>query len=193
MYEYIEGKVSDTGLAYAVVDVGGLGYYLNTSVRAASVLKGASEAKLFLHQVVKEDDLRLYGFVEKSEREIFRLLISVSGIGANTAIVMLSSMTGGEIKSAVENEDIKLLTGIKGIGKKTAQRIIIDLKDKIGKTSAESSSGGSAYGDIMEEAVSALVMLGFSKKRAETVLKKIFSSESGIEADLAVKKALKVL
>lgn len=194
MYDFIEGKPAESGPTHIVAEAGGIGYYIHTSLNTGSELKDADNPRIYLHLQVKEDDMRLFGFADQAEREIFRLLISVSGIGANTAMVMLSSLNPAEIKQAVESEDANLIQTIKGIGKKTAQRVIIELKDKMKKTDIDtadiSAPGKSAD---TEEAASALVMLGFPKKRADAVLKKIYRNRSDISPEEAVKQALKML
>ena len=132
MYEYIKGIISSLTPAGVVVEAGGLGYFLHISVNTYSRLKGNENSKLFLHQVVREDAQLLYGFADQEERDFFRLLISVNGIGASIAIMMLSSYSPEDLSSAIVTDNVNLLKGIKGIGAKTAQRVIIDLKDKVG-------------------------------------------------------------
>ena len=138
MYEFIKGTIADLNPASVVVDTGGVGYFINISLNTYSKLNGKKEVKVLLHQVVREDAHILYGFAGKSERDLFRNLISVNGVGANTAIMMLSSLTSEEIASAITTENVAVLKAVKGIGAKTAQRIIIDLKDKLGKISEKS-------------------------------------------------------
>ena len=132
MYEYIKGSLTDAAPTYAVVECGGIGYYVNISVNTYSQIAGAKEVVLFLHLIVREDVHLLYGFASKEERALFRQLISVSGVGANTAGVMLSSMTVNEIAGAIMTENVNAIKSVKGIGLKTAQRVIIELKDKGG-------------------------------------------------------------
>lgn len=193
MYEYIEGKIAESGPTHIVIDTGGMAYYLHCSVGTASAAKSREAVKLFTHLLVKEDDMRLYGFSGTGEREIFRLLISVSGIGPNTAMVMLSSLSPAEIKDAVESENADLIQSVKGIGAKTAQRVIIELKDKMRKTDIDTSGTRISVGAAADEAASALQMLGFPKKRAEKVLQKLYAGEPGLSPEDAVKKALKLL
>ncbi len=193
MYEYLEGNVAESGPTHIVIDVKGIAYYLHCSIGTASNVKGKTQFKLFTHLVVKEDDMRLYGFSDSAEREIFRLLISVSGIGPNTAMVMLSSLSPAEIKHAVENENANLIQTIKGIGNKTAQRIIIELKDKMLKTNIKTTSNMVSLNSNADEATSALQMLGFPKKRAEKILKQLFTDNPTLSSEEAVKKALKIL
>ena len=194
MYEYIFGKITDLNPVYVVIDANNIGYLIHISLHTYSVLDKKETAKVYTHQIVREDVNMLYGFSDKSEREIFRLLISVSGIGPNTARVMLSSLKAGEIKKAIRTEDVATIKSVKGIGVKTAQRVIIDLKDKIDKTEVEESSGsGSVSNKTCNEASSALTMLGFPKTKAEKVVNTIFIKESDISVEELVKKALKVL
>lgn len=193
MYEYISGKLSEVTPTYTVIETGGVGFFINISLNTYSKIEKKEVFKLFIHHVVREDAEQLFGFAEKSERQIFRLLISVSGIGANTARVMLSSLQPGEIKSAIRTDNVNALKSIKGIGVKTAQRVIIDLKDKIDKTDAEESSILKGTDLMTEEAVSALIMLGFNKVKAEKAVEKIYKSENDLNVEELVKKALKIL
>ena len=193
MYEYIRGKITETAPAYVIIENGDIGYFIQISLNTYSKLENKENAQLYVHQIVREDAHLLFGFAEKTEREIFRLLISVSGIGANTARIMLSSLSPGEIKSAIRTDDINLLKSIKGIGAKTAQRVIIDLKDKVDKTEIDDSHFVSTDQSVLNEALSALVMLGFTKAPAEKALKKIQQSVKDISVEELVKKALKML
>ncbi len=191
MYEYIQGKISELTPASIVIDNQGIGYFINISLNAYSAFSGKEQAVVFLHQVVREDAQLLFGFYNKGERDIFRQLISVSGIGANTARMMLSSMSPAEIKEAILTENAKLLSSIKGIGAKTAQRVIIDLKDKIGKSAVSDDFLQSQSNTNREEALSALVMLGFTKNTVEKVLDKLLKSDPKAEVEELVKQALK--
>ncbi|WP_372773991.1 Holliday junction branch migration protein RuvA [Mangrovibacterium sp.] len=194
MYEYIIGKITGLTPANAVVEAGSIGYFLHISLNTYSAINGQQSARLFLHQVVREDALLLYGFAEQDERELFRQLISVSGIGSSTALMMLSSLSPDEIRKAILEENVNLLKSIKGIGAKTAQRVIIDLKDKIGKLPASDQilmTG--ADNTIRDEALSALVMLGFARKNVEKELDKILKSNPGITVEQMIKTALKSL
>jgi Holliday junction DNA helicase RuvA len=193
MFEYINGKLQTVTPTYAVIDAGGVGYFINISLNTYSVLEKASDYKLYIHHVVREDAELLFGFADESEREIFRLLISVSGIGANTARVMLSSLKPGEIKNALRNEDVNVLKAIKGIGAKTAQRVIIDLKDKIDKTQTEGTEYTVLSDTTPNEAISALIMLGFVKNKVEKAVKNIYAKEKDLSVEELVKKALKIL
>ncbi len=188
MFEYISGKLMEKNPAYMVVDSHGVGYYVNISLHTFSLLKDKNEVKLLIHFVVREDAQILFGFAEESERTIFRHLISVSGVGANTARMMLSSMQPAEIATAIANGEANLLQKIKGIGAKSAQRIIIDLKDKIIKTNIQGEILSVEYNTNKEDALTALTTLGFSKIQAEKALKKVFAN---IEEDAAVEKIIK--
>ncbi len=193
MYEYIRGSIADISPANIVIDAGGVGYFINISLNSYSQLSGKREARLFLHQVVREDAHLLFGFAEQNERELFRNLISVNGVGANTAIMMLSSLNPDEIRSAVATGNVAVLQGVKGIGAKTAQRIIIDLKDKLGKLQETSQILATADNTTQIEALSALVMLGFSKKDADKVVSKILQEQPDASVEVLIKLALKRL
>jgi Holliday junction DNA helicase RuvA len=193
MYEYIRGKISDLKPANIVVEAGQVGYFINISLNTYSQLSGKAEATIYLHQVIREDAHVLYGFSQQSERELFRLLISVNGVGSNTAIMMLSSMSPEEIKVAIATENVNALKSIKGIGIKTAQRIIIDLKDKIEKAPVSEQILFAADNTIRDEALSALVMLGFNRKAVEKELDKLIAAEPGCKVETLIKKALKNL
>jgi len=193
MYEYIKAKLVELNPAYAVMDAGGIGYFINISLNTYSSLKEDSESILFIHQVVREDAHLLYGFSEKAERELFRLLISVSGIGSNTARMMLSSLSIKELKNAILTGNVNILKSIKGIGLKTAQRIIIDLKDKIVKSVSESDIFDDQSNTKRDEALSALVMLGFNKLAVEKNLDKMILEEANLSVEEMIKLALKRL
>jgi len=193
MYEYIEGPLKEKNPTHCVIETGGIGYFIQITLTTFAQLETQVQAKLFLHQVVREDAHLLYGFFTKSEREMFRMLLTVSGIGANTARMMLSSLSADDIRQTILMGNASLLQGIKGIGAKTAQRIILDLRDKIGKD----KSGGSEIfpfqdNRLKEEALSALVILGFNKGEAEKVISKILVAGS-LTLEELIKKALKQL
>lgn len=194
MYEYIKGILVETAPTYAVVESGGIGYYVNISVNTYSSIVSEKNVLLYLHQIVREDALLLYGFFAKEERTLFRQLISVSGIGANTASVMLSSMSVNEIIGAIQTDNVNAIKSVKGIGLKTAQRVIIELKDKVTVTS-EAGDGGNLFAahTIKEEALSALVMLGFAKVQASKVLDQIIAGGGIPSVEELIKKALKQL
>ncbi len=193
MYEYLRGKIADSSPAHVVIDVNGIGYFLNISLNTYTRLSGKSEVTLLVHENIREDAFSLYGFIDETERSLFRQLISVSGIGANTARMMLSSMVPDEISNAILTGNVAVLKAIKGIGAKTAQRVIVDLKDKLGKTSADAKIFASMDNTIREEALSALVMLGFNKGSAQKVIDKILAGSPDEKVEGVIKQALKML
>ncbi|MFP4047138.1 MAG: Holliday junction branch migration protein RuvA, partial [Bacteroidales bacterium] len=180
MYEFIRGKIEEITPAYVILVNNNVGYFINITLNTYTFLSEKKECSLYLHEVIREDAFILYGFSEKSEREVFRQLLSVSGIGANTSCMILSSLNVSELKNAIINEEVNTLKNIKGIGAKSAQRIIVDLKDKLSKeeTSAEIFSG--IDNTIKDEAFSALVTLGFNKKKVEKVLDDLVRKKSDI-------------
>ncbi|GET30273.1 Holliday junction branch migration protein RuvA [Prolixibacter sp. SD074] len=193
MYEYIKGNIIELTPASVIVEAGGIGYFINISLTTYTRLNGRENVTVFLQQIVREDAHLLYGFSGRDERELFRLLISVNGIGANTAVMMLSSYQPEQLRDAIATENVNVLKSIKGIGAKTAQRVIIDLKDKIGKSSESVHVFDKADNTIREEALSALVMLGFNKRAIEKALGRIFSDNPGISVEETIKIALKNL
>ena len=193
MYEYIKGSLTDAAPTYAVVECGGIGYYVNISVNTYSQIAGAKEVVLFLHLIVREDAHLLYGFASKEERALFRQLISVSGVGANTAGVMLSSMTVNEIAGAIMTENVNAIKSVKGIGLKTAQRVIIELKDKVGGMEGGGAAPAGGASTVKDEALAALVMLGFQKSASEKVLKAVVKESPSISVEEAVRQALRRL
>jgi Holliday junction DNA helicase RuvA len=193
MYEFIRGAVANLNPASVVVDAGGIGYFINISLNTYSKINGKQEVNLLIHQVVREDAHVLYGFAEKQERDLFRNLISVSGVGASTAIMMLSSLNPDEISAAVATGNVDVLKAVKGIGAKTAQRIIIDLKDKLGKMPESGQILISPDNTLRNEALSALVMLGFAKKDADKAVSKIIKDDPEATVERVIKTALKRL
>ncbi len=193
MYEFIRGIVAELNPARIIIEAGGVGYSVIISLNTFSKLNGKKETTLLVHQIVREDAHLLFGFADKSERDLFRHLISVNGVGANTAIMMLSSLTPEEIISAIALENVNVLKKIKGIGIKTAQRIIIDLKDKVAKTAETGQIFITADNTILNEALSALVMLGFSKKDVEKTVDAILTGDPSATVESVVKQALKRL
>ncbi len=195
MYEYIKGKIAELGLTSTVIEANSVGYHINISVNTYETIVGEKEVKLFLHQVVREDAHLLYGFANNDERALFRLLISVSGIGSNTAMVMLSSQTQAEIRAAILAEDVNFLKRIKGIGAKTAQRVIIDLKDKLDKIGlvTDTPLKLTANDIVREDALSALSALGLARKSAEKVIDSILKKEPSTSVESLIKQALKLL
>ncbi len=193
MFEYIKGVLVEVTPAYAVVECAGIGYYINISVNTYSQIASAKEVLLYLHQIVREDAHLLYGFYTREERTVFRQLISVSGVGANTASVMLSSMTVNEIAGAIMTENVNAIKSVKGIGLKTAQRVIIELKDKISVAGYAGETSLGAASAIKEEALAALVMLGFVKGQVAKVLDKIIAGGNTTSVEELIKLALKQL
>lgn len=194
MITQLKGKLVEKTPTYIVVDCNGVGYQVNISLNTYSNLPDEENCLIYTHLVIREDAHVLYGFKDKEERSIFLNLISVSGVGANTALLILSSMTPDDVRNAILNADVATLQSIKGIGAKSAQRIIVDLKDKIGKTSADESKIFNAPNNtIKDEALSALVMLGYSKQQAEKALTKVLKSEQIDSVELLIKTVLKVL
>ncbi|MDR2562344.1 MAG: Holliday junction branch migration protein RuvA [Prevotellaceae bacterium] len=193
MYEYINGELTILTPTYAVIDVGGVGYNLIISLQTYSKLNEMSKAKLYVHQIVREDANLLYGFFNEEERGIFRLLINVGGVGPGTAMMVLSSLSSDDIRAAILKEDINTLKAVKGIGLKTAQRIVVDLRDKITSTgaSAEMFSRLSSSSKQREEALSALIALGFAKTPAEKTLEKLLKESPASSVEELIKAALK--
>lgn len=196
MYSFLEGKLVEKNPAYVVLEVNGIGYFLNISLQTFSVIKDAEIHRLLTHLLVREDALTLYGFATEKERLLFRHLISVSGIGANTARLILSSLNSDELQQIILNGDVAQLQKIKGIGTKTAQRVIIDLKDKLGKSALQTEFLDASYNSIKNEALSGLTILGFNKNLAEKALDKILSSKPNstqLSVEQLIKDALKYL
>lgn len=193
MIEYIRGKIEELTPTYAVVECGGLGYLLNISLTTFTALEAKPEAKLLVHEAIREDAYQLFGFATEKERQLFRLLIGVSGVGANTARMILSSIAAPELETVIFSGDHSRLKNVKGIGTKTAQRIIVDLRDKIKPSDETLISQPSVSSDVFEEALLALVMLGFARPQSQKVLKKIFDSDPTIRVETAIKKALTMM
>jgi holliday junction DNA helicase RuvA len=191
MIEYINGQLAELNPAFTVIELNGIGYYVHVSLNTFTALKGNKTVKLFIHEVIREDAHLLYGFHDRDERELFRMLISVSGVGANTGILFLSSLTVNEIKIAIVSGDVERLKSVKGIGLKTAQRIIVELKDKLTKEPVSNDIFISLNNTTREEALSALVTLGFIKKNAEKVVDGILRGNPGKTVEQIIKDALK--
>ena len=199
MIEYIKGTLAELSPALAVVEAYGVGYALNISLTTYTKIQGLKDVKLFVHEQLttggRDDSFTLYGFATKQERELYRMLISVSGIGANTARMMLSSLTPTELCNAIANDDEKIIKSVKGIGLKTAQRVILDLKDKIVSTgiadelhvAKEHSAGPSVNTAVKDEAVSALTMLGFSPAPSAKVVVEILTAQPDLQVEMVVK------
>lgn len=197
MIEYIKGELADLSPAMAVVEAGGVGYAMNISLNTYSAIQGKNAVKLYAFEAIREDAHVLYGFVSKKERELFQLLITVSGIGPNTARMVLSSMSPSELCNSISTGNEKLIKGIKGIGLKTAQRIIVDLRDKIVALgiAEEIPAGGSIQSpvnnQVKDEAVSALTMLGFSPAPSQKVVVSILQERPDAPVEEVIKLALK--
>ena len=193
MITHLKGKLAEKNPTHVVIDCNGIGYFVNISLHTYSKLSDNETIKLYTHLQVKEDAHTLYGFSSLAEREIFRLLISVSGIGTNTARTMLSSLSPKQVREGIATEDVALIQSIKGIGLKTAQRVIIDLKDKILKIYDIDEVSVEESNTNKEEALSALEVLGFNKKQAEKTLDKIFAAQPESSVEQLIKLALKNL
>ncbi len=193
MIEFIKGNIAELSPTHLVIEAGGIGYFINISLTTFTKLEGKSECRILIHEVIREDSHQLFGFADLHEREIFWHLISVSGVGAATSRMMLSSLTPPEIEKAILGSDVSTLKSIKGIGLKTAQRIIVDLKDKLGKPEGSGEIFAFTDNTKREEALSALVMLGFGKNAVLKVLDKIVKEEKGLSVEDLIKKALKSL
>lgn len=198
MIEYIKGELTEITPAMAVVECNGLGYGINVSLNTYSAIQGKKDVKLYIYEAIREDAYVLYGFASKQERELFLLLISVSGIGGNTARMILSALTPSELCNVISSGNDKLLKTVKGIGLKTAQRIIVDLKDKIatsdiGGSSTVASVNIAAHTEIYEEAVAALTMLGFAQAPSQKVVSAILKEEPEAAVEKVIKLALKRL
>lgn len=198
MIEYIKGELAEITPALAVIDCHGVGYGINISLNTYSAIQGKKEAKLYVYEVIREDTYMLYGFSTKQERELFLLLISVSGIGGNTARMILSALSPSELCNVISTGNDKMLKTVKGIGLKTAQRIIVDLKDKIASIGAETgvSMGKmtmTANSEVFEEAVAALTMLGFAQVPSQKVVTEILKEDASLPVEQVIKFALKRL
>ena len=194
MYNHFEGRLVEKTPTYAVVDCGGVGYLLHISLNTFSKIGSSEKCRLYAHMAVREDAHQLFGFADQEERAIFRHLISVSGVGASTARMILSSLSPGEVTQAILAGNVPLLKSIKGIGEKSAQRIIVDLKGKLGKDDMAMEFFTSTNNTAREEALSALVMLGFARNVAEKALEKVVKVEgNGASVEHLIKQALKNL
>ncbi|MFD1293205.1 Holliday junction branch migration protein RuvA [Lutibacter holmesii] len=193
MITHIRGKLVEKNPTYVVVEANGIGYWLNISLNTFSELPDEEAVFLYTFLSVREDAHTLYGFISKIEREIFKLLISVSGVGPSIARTMISSMTTDEIQHAIASGDIAVIQSVKGIGLKTAQRVLIDLKDKISKTYAIDEVSLSESNTNKNEALTALEVLGFNKKQSEKVIDKILKEDKALSVEAIIKTALKNL
>ncbi len=200
MIEYIKGEIAELSPASAIIDCNGLGYAANISLNTYTAIQGKKSCKLYIYEAIREDAYVLYGFADKQERELFLLLISVSGIGGNTARMILSALSPSELINVISTENANLLKTVKGIGLKTAQRVIVDLKDKI-KTSGEAAGTTGITGlastaanvQVQEEAVAALTMLGFAQAPSQKVVMAILKEDAGAPVEQVIKLALKRL
>jgi len=194
MYEYINGKITELTPTFVVIDNNGMGYHIHISLNTYTQLNGLNDAKVYLHQVIKEDAHLFYGFFDTFEREVFRYLISVSGVGANTGRMMLSTLSPIELGNAIANADIDTIKSVKGIGLKTAQRLVVELKDKIHKVNSDIPTQIIKQDlSIKSEAMSALEVLGFNKNNCEKTIQNILSKNKDISLEDLIKTALKLL
>lgn len=191
MITHLNGKLVEKTPTAIIIECGGIGYEVKISLNSFSKIGSNEAIKIFTQFVVREDAQLLYGFVEKEEREMFNLLTSVSGIGPNTAMIMLSSLTPNDIAQAISSEDVTTIQSVKGIGQKTAQRVIVDLKDKMLKFEVSEENVTSSNNTIRFDALTALISLGFDKKKAEKALNKVLKDQVTVE--LLIKDALRIL
>ncbi|MDR1415901.1 MAG: Holliday junction branch migration protein RuvA [Prevotellaceae bacterium] len=195
MYEYIKGTLATLTPTYAVVEAAGIGYFINISLQTYTQLTDSSDVQLYLHQQVRDDAHVLYGFADVDERELFRMLISVSGVGAATARIMLSSLNSGDLTTAIAVGDVGVLKSIKGIGLKTAERIVVDLKGKSLKPSAAGGGGftGAPTDSVRKEATAALLALGFPKATTEKAVDAVFKQNNRQSVEELIRSALQRL
>lgn len=193
MIEYIKGEIGELEPTLAVLESSGVGYGLNITLMDYTKLQQLKHAKLYVHESIREDAYDLYGFMTRQTRDLFRQLIGVSGVGPNTARLILSSMTEEQLIDAIANDMPAALKSVKGIGGKTAQRIIVDLKDKIKATDISLISSTPVVGEAFDDAVAALTMLGFNAQSSRTALKKLFTDDPNLTTEKAIKLALTML
>ncbi|NOY50896.1 MAG: Holliday junction branch migration protein RuvA [Chlorobi bacterium] len=193
MYEFISGKTRSLGPTSVVVENNGIGYFINISLNTYSKIKSAEQVKLYIYFHVREDAQVLYGFADESEREVFILLLSVSGVGASTARLILSSLSTAEVYDAVTGGNSPVLQSVKGIGTKTAQRIVIDLKDKMLKASIDVEKVDVSHNTMKEEALSGLLILGFTRAAAEKVIGRVLKTKQISSVEELIKETLKTL
>lgn len=194
MYEYISGSLTELSPTYAVVEAAGVGYYINISLQTFSAIEGAESVRLYVHFIVREDAQILYGFATRQERELFRLLISVSGVGGNTARMILSTYSTSELRNIISTANAVLLKNVKGLGLKTAQKIIVELSGKmvdLGLEAKAIKAAGEVDNEVFNETVAALVMLGFQKGASEKVVKALLKEDPNIQVEDAVRLALR--
>lgn len=194
MIEYITGEVVELTPTWAVIETaGGVGYFMNISLNTFSGLKQGERTRLLVHEAIREDAYVLYGFKGRKERELFQLLISVSGVGPNTARMILSGLSPEEFEQVIATENVGLLKSVKGIGAKTAQRIIVDLRDKIKSVDTPLVNSMPQVSETYEEAIAALSMLGFAPQASQKVVQKLMKDAPGIRVEEVIKQALKLL
>ena len=193
MYAYITGKVAEKSPTYVVLDNQGIGYYINITLNTFTAIGEKEDVRLFTHEQILEDAHNLFGFFTAKERDLFELLISVSGVGCNTARLILSSLTVSELSNAIASDDVKTIQAVKGIGAKTAQRIVIDLKDKLKKNDFPTEIFTMADNTIKTEALSALTILGFGKAAVDKALDRLLKQMPDANVETLIKEALKVL
>ena len=193
MIEYIKGELTQLTPTEAVLETAGVGYLLKISVNTYGALEGKKEAKLLVHEVIREAAQTLYGFAGERERTLFRQLIGVSGVGAGTAVVILSGFTVQELEAVISGGDTRALKNVKGIGAKTAERIIVDLRDKIKPIDSALLVSTPASAQVFEEASAALVMLGYTAAQTRKVLKKLFDESPTLKVEEAIRKALAMM
>lgn len=195
MIDYVKGSVAELTPTEVVIEIGNIGYIALISLQTYSDLEHKSEAKVYMHHILREDEELYYGFSTKDERELFRLIISVSGVGAATARMMLSSLTCDEIRNAIIGEDVGKIKSVKGLGVKTAQRLIIELKDKITKGAGTADTGAlfAPQSACVDEATTALVMLGFNKSAVNKVVASIVKKAPTATVEAIIKQALQML
>ena len=193
MIEYIKGTIAQLTPTYIVIETAGIGYGIEISVSTFDSLQGKESARIFIHEVIREDAHLLFGFGSSKERELFRLLIGVSGVGANTARTVLSALPPSSLEAAISQGDVTTLKSVKGVGAKTAERIIVDLRDKIKPGDDTLLNVGGKRDETFEEALAALVMLGFQRQASLKALKKIYDADPLTSAEKAIKKALSIM
>lgn len=193
MIEYVKGDVAEITPTYVVIECGGVGYMLNISLNTYTRLQNERQAKVYAYEAIREDAYALYGFADKQERELFEMLISVSGVGSNTARMILSSFTPTDLRGVIASANVNVLKAVKGIGAKTAQRIIVDLKDKIKQGDDTFIIQSEMKSEAYEEAVAALVMLGFTQAAVQKAVGKLLKENPEEKVEGLIKKALKIL
>ncbi|MBU1370589.1 MAG: Holliday junction branch migration protein RuvA [Bacteroidetes bacterium] len=193
MYDFIKGKVVEKNPAFVVLENNGIGYTIHISLNTFTAIGDQQQIRLFTHLAIREDAHVLYGFYEHAERALFLQLISVSGVGANTARLILSSLSTAEAIEAIATEKVHILQSVKGIGGKTAQRIVVDLRDKVAKVGIASEKMDASYNTIKAEALSGLLILGFNKNSVEKVLDKLLKLDESPTVEKLIKEALKQL